>query len=119
MIEIEFKGYWTDRDKEIWQNTDWAARNYEELPVEEDEIFEADGYFYNMKGVITKKIRFVKYIRPNPIFSPYYGPIYNAELLEFMRNGSYCYPSYDGRTFGQYDIHDRFDCGELADILSR
>jgi hypothetical protein len=118
MREVEFKGYWSDIEKKLWRETDWTARDYEELPVESD-TFEADAYFYGVGSKETKKITFIKYIRPNPIFPPYYGPVYTTELLEFMKNGSYCYPSYDGRTEGQYDIHDRFDTSELADMLSR
>lgn len=120
MREPEFKGYWSEHDKEIWQKTDWQARDYEELPVYEDETFEALASFYGV-GVkpIAKKITFVKYIRPNPIFPPYYGPVYTVELLEFMKEGHYCYPCYNGNTWGRYDIHDRFDTGELADMLSR
>ena len=101
MREIEFEGYWSDKEKDLWQKTDWKARNYEELPVEDD-TFEAEGYFYGMNFKKTMKITFVKYIRPNPIFPPYYGPVYTTELLEFMKNGSYCYPCFDGRTEGQY-----------------
>ena len=115
--EPEFKGYWSDKEKQIWQNTNWQERNYEELPIEDD-TFEGTGYFYSMTGKLTKKITFVKYIRSNPIYSPYYAPIYTAELKEYMKAGSYCYPCYDGRTEGQYDIHDRFDTSELADHLS-
>lgn len=117
-MNIEFEGYWSDRDKQIWLNTDWKARNYEELAVE-DCTFDGYGYFYSLQGKVEKKITFVKYIRPNPIFPPYYGPVYDSELLEFMKNGSYCYPSYDGRDVGPYSVHDRFEDNELADRLSR
>lgn len=117
-MEIEFKDHWSNIERKIWKETDWKTRNYVELPIEDD-TFEADAYFYGIDTKETKRITFVKYIRSNPIFPPYYGPIYTAELLEFMKNGSYCYPSYDGRTEGQYDIHDRFDTDELTDMLSR
>ena len=117
MREPEFKGYWSDREKKIWEETNWKERDYKELPIEED-TFEADAYFYGIGTSETKKITFVKYIRPNPIYPPYYGPVYTSELLEFMKNGSYCYPCYDGRDEGHYSIHDRFDTGELADKLS-
>lgn len=113
--EPEFKGYWSERDKEIWQNTDWKARDYEELPVE-DEIVR-DAYFYSMEGTIKKPIIFVKYIRPNPIFDPYYGPVMNAELKEFVR-GRYVGAMYDGRSEGKYHIHDRFETQELYNRLS-
>ncbi len=118
MYTIEFEGYWTDREKSLWNQTDWAKRNYEEFPVEDDTI-EGFGYFYSIDGMVKKPLTFIKYIRPNPIFPPYYGPVYNSELLEFMKDGGYCYPMYDGRTYGHYDIHDRFESSELSDMLSR
>lgn len=119
MWEPEFKGYWTEKDKEIWQSINWSERDYKEFPVEDEEMPELEAVFYGIGTKETKKVTFVKYIRPNPIFPPYYGPVYNAELLEFMKEGGYCYPCYDGRTWGHYDIHDRFDTGELAERLSR
>lgn len=117
-MDLEFGGYWSERDKEIWQKTNWNERNYTEFPVEDD-TFESTGYFYSLDGTITKKLTFVKYIRPNPIYPPYYGPVFTAELKEFMKNGKYCYPMYDGNDEGNYQIHDRFEDNELLDLLSR
>jgi hypothetical protein len=118
-MKIEFEGYWSDKDKEIWMKTDWGARNFEELAVEDEEPINRTGYFYTMEGCVKRPIKFIKYIRPNPIFGPYYGPVYDSELLEFMKNGSYCYPCYDGRMEGPYKLMDRFENNELADRLSR
>ena len=118
MREYEFEGYWSERDKELWEKTDWKARDYKELPVEED-TFLGSGYFYSNSGIKARTMEFIKYIRPNPIFPPYYGPIYTSEVLEYMKNGGYVYPMYDGRQEGNYDIHDRFETQELYDILSR
>lgn len=119
MFEREFGGYWSDRDKEIYELTNWKARDFKELLIEND-TFTANAYFYGIgQKPIIKQITFVKYIRANSIFPPYYGPKYDSELLEFMKNGSYCYPCYDGRTEGNYHIHDRFETSELADKLSR
>ena len=117
MEDIEFKGYWSEKDKEIWQKTDWKSRDYKELPIEEDS-FESIGYFYSTKGIETKKLIFIKYIRPNPIYSPYYGPKFTAELLEFMKDGNYCYPMYNGNTEGNYYIHDRFEDVDTYNKLS-
>lgn len=114
----EFKGYWSDRDKSIWEGINWAERDYKDFPVEED-TFEGTGTFYSVNGTESKKITFVKYLRANPIYPPYYGPIYTADLLDFMKKGHYCYPMYDGNTEGHYDIHDRFEDSNTADILSR
>lgn len=116
-MNIEFKGYWSTRDKEIWENTNWKERNYEELPIEDD-TFESLGYFYSENGTQIKKLTFIKYIRPNPIYPPYYGPLYNSELKEFMKEGNYCYPMYDGNLENNYQVHDRFETNEVSDILS-
>lgn len=120
MKEIEFEGYWSDKDKEIWQQTDWKSRNYDELPVEDmQDPINGIGYFYTPKGSFTKPVRFIKYIRANPIYPPYFGPIYDTELIEFMKQNNFCYPMYDGRKEGPYDIHDRFETSEISDRLSR
>lgn len=120
MRDPEFSGYWSEHDKELWQSIDWKARNYEEYPVEDSQDpINGIGYFYTMKGTLQKPVRFIKYLRPNPIYPPYYGPIYDSELLEFMKQGGFCYPCYDGRKEGPYDIHDRFESSDLADMLSR
>lgn len=110
-MDIEYKGYWSDKDKEIWVSTDWKARDYNDLPIEED-TFEDVGHFYGPSGEQEKRITFIKYIRANPIYPPFYGPVYTSELLEFMKQGGYCYPMYDGKTVGSYDVHDRFDSDE-------
>ena len=118
MKNVEFEGYWSERDKELWQKTDWKARDYKELPVEMDSL-NLVGHFYTTDGEFIKPVRFIKYIRPNPIYSPYYGPVYDKELLDFMEKGHFCYPMYDGRKEGHYDIHDRFESNDVADMLSR
>ena len=120
MREIEFEGYWSEREKQLWQQTDWKARDYQELPVEDDTI-EGMGYFYSEdKGCRNKPVTFVKYIRSNPIFPPYYGPIFSSDLLKFLEEGHYMRSAmYDGHQAGNYDIHDRFETQSLYDILSR
>ena len=114
----EFRGYWCERDKKTWEDTNWAERNYEELPIEED-TFEGYGYFYDMNGVSKKLMTFIKYIRPNPIYPPYYGPLYTAELKEYLKKYDFCYPMYDGHDENHVQIHDRFESNELNDMLSR
>jgi len=94
----------------LHKNTDWAARNYSELEVPEDS-FEADAYSYTKGGNNKKNAKFVKVIRPNPIFPPYYRPVENP------------FPGtvgsmYDGRKHGIYDIHDRYEDQSTYDALS-
>lgn len=120
MNEPTFEGYWSDRDKELWKRIDWKARNYEDFPLDEvSDSINGLGYFYSNGGFIIKPVKFVKYLRANPIYQPYFGPIYNSELLEFMKTENFCYPCYDGRKEGPYDIHDRFETSDIADRLSR
>lgn len=107
-MDVEFNGYWSEKDKEIWTNTDWDARDYNYLAVEED-TFEGLGYFYGIDGQHKTNITFVKYINPNPIYPPFYGPVYTSDLLEYMKQGSYCYPMYNGTYHGPYKVHDRFE----------
>ena len=122
----EFKGYWSALDKELWAKTDWKARDYKDLPVE-DTITKRQAYFYSMNDKTHKAnaaekllvIDFQKYIRSNPIYSPYYGPVYTSELLTYMNDNAYCYPSFNGDTEDGYPVHDRFESAEIADILSR
>ena len=120
MRPIEFNGYWSDRDKELWQSIDWKARDYKAYPVEDtQDPINSVGYFYTTNGKFTKPVTFVKYLNANPIYPPYYGPIYDSELTEFMRKNHFCYPMYDGRKEGPYKMHDRFESNDVADQLSR
>ena len=58
MWKPEFEGYWSDREKKIWEETNWKERDYKELPIEDD-TFEADAYFYGIGTSETKKITFI------------------------------------------------------------
>jgi len=115
---MEFKGYWSSYDKEIWKKVNWSERNYEDYPVDGD-TFRSKIYIYGLGDVVTKEVEFQKFLRANPIYPPYYRPIYTTELMEYMQDNHLCYPSYDGRTDGCYQIHDRFETAELNDMLSR
>lgn len=118
MREPEFSGYWSERDKELWRSINWKERNYTDFPVEDEEPIKATGHFYSSNGEETKTIEFVKYIRSNTIFPPYYGPIMNSELREFMHENNYVGPMYDGREIDNYDVHDRFETQDLYNKLS-
>lgn len=119
MVFDEFNGHWTDRDKEIWKNTDWLKRNYEDLIIEEDN-YEGIGYMYRYNyPSLSIKVTFVKYIRSNPNFPPYYGPAYDSNLKQLMKEAHLCKPYYDGRTHEGYNIHDRFDDTDLTGMLGR
>ena len=109
MSDVEFGGYWSEKDKQIWLTTDWKARRYDSLFLE-DETIESEAYFYGMEGFFTHKITFVKVIGANPIYPP-------SELLSMIKG--YVPPCYDGRDYNNYKLMDRYETQELHDILSR
>ena len=119
MYEPNFKGHWSALDKKIWEETNWQERDYEDLPIEDDTIMSiAD--FYGNNTQEKHLIWFVKCIRANEIYAPYYKPVMNKELEEILEKGNYIRSSmYDGHNFGEYPIHDRFESQEVYDRLSR
>ena len=102
---------WTQEDIELHKNTNWGARDYRELPVESDS-FNYNVKLYSMDGSKEDNARFIKYIRPNPIFPPYYAP-----APEYSYSG-YLGPMFDGETHGAYDIHNRYETQDLYNLLS-
>lgn len=118
-MKAEFSGYWSSKDKELWKQIDWKSRNYEDYPLDVSEYITGPGTFYTVDQQFTKIIKFTKYIRANPIYPPYYGPVYDSELLKLMEEYKLCYACYDGNYEGPYTIHDRFESTDIADILSR
>ena len=102
---------WTDEDIETHKNTDWAARDYKELPIPDDN-FIGIAIAYTDNGVRKVKCKFIKFIRPNPIYPPYYAP----EKKPFA---DVVGPMYDGNKYKTYDIHDRYESQDVYDYLSR
>lgn len=96
-------------DLELWKSIDWQARDYEEYPIPEDN-FVGKIYLYG-NGNKTENVEFCKYLRSNPIYPPYYGPVDEIS--------GYAGPMYDGHKYNGYDIHDRYESWELYDMLSR
>lgn len=118
MNEIEFKGYWSELDKKIWLETDWKSRDYEDLEVEGTEI-NSNAFFYTENNAEIHNIQFIKCIRANSTFPPYYKPVYNKELLDILENNKCMRHSmYDGRNYENYHIHDRFETQEIYNLLS-
>lgn len=103
---------WEPEDIELHKNTDWAGRNYRELPVPEDN-FEHEVVAYGLPGgTQRKKVKFIKYIRPNEIFPPYYAP----EVDAFDGTVGVMYDGAGKR--GKYDIHHRYETQDVYDALS-
>lgn len=101
---------WDPADVELHKSIDWKARDYKDYPVVKDS-FEYPAIGYSDDGTKTEKIKFIKYLRSNPIFPPYYAPEKNPfpELLG---------PMYDGERYGFYDIHNRYESQHIYDLLS-
>lgn len=115
-MDIDFKGYWSQLDKDLWRYIDWAARDYKDYPI--DDVIHRKAYFYGNNQSEERFIDFIRVIRSNPIYPPYYKPVMTYELQKFIEDGNYVGPMYDGRAEGNYDIHDRYETQELYDMLS-
>ena len=80
-----------------------------DYPVPEDS-FEYDAVAYGLPGgEQVKKVKFIKYLRSNPIFPPYYAP----EKKVFDHTVG---PMYERHKKGKYKIHNRYDTAEVYDI---
>lgn len=101
---------WSQEDIDLHKSIDWRARNYEEYPVMDDTV---DGIAtaYTDEGTKRAPVTFVKHIRPNPIYPPYYKSI--DEPFDGVVG-----PMYDGNSHGKYDIHDRYESQGVYDMLS-
>lgn len=107
----EFDG-WNQEDIDLWKSTDWAARNYQDLPVETD-TFNGVAHAYGLDNNKDTETTFIKYLRANPVFGPYYAPKENP-YMDYSVLG----PMYDGEDQGPYGIHNRYETQELYDRLS-
>jgi len=112
----EFDG-WKEEDIELWKSIDWKARNYEEYPVEDDTVQDRVRCVGLDYGWIPAK--FVKCIRSNPIYPPYYRPVVEGELAKVLRENRVVGPMYDGDSKNGYDLHNRYETPEMYDMLSR
>ena len=101
---------WTEEDIELHKSIDWKGRNFERYEVAEDE-FKGKVYCYGANENDDKEYTFHKFLRPNPIYPPYY------KAVDFDDSG-FVGPMYDGRKHGTYGIHDRYETQEVNDRLS-
>lgn len=102
---------WEQEDLDLHKSIDWEARNYEDYPVPEDS-FEGDVVRYSIdEPEQHKNVKFIKYLRSNPIYPPYYKP----ETRPFS---DVVGPMYDGDNVGKYGVHNRYETQELYNKLS-
>ena len=114
-----FKGHWSEEDKDLYKSIDWKARNYEEYPVEDDTFTGSIIYYTNNGPVTNNGVTFVKVIRPNSIYPPYYRPD-DLDLYAHPMNidKTFIGPMYDGNQHNGYDVHDRYESQEMYDALT-
>lgn len=110
-VNDDYEG-WDETDIAIHKFIDWKARNYEEYPIPEDSFMYDINLYSTDKDPEKRQVKFIKYIRANPIYPPYYAP-------EEKGVEGYVGPMYDGDDRNNYDIHNRYDTQELYDMLSR
>ena len=113
--ESNFSPYdgWTEEDIELHKSIDWPSRNYFDYPVESDS-FKGQAILYSTAfegGKEYVPATFIKYIRSNPIFPPYYAP-------KDLDKTGFVGPMYDGNNHGNYQIHDRYETEEIYRALS-
>lgn len=105
---------WGKREAAIWRNTDWKARNYKPMLINNDS-FTKDVKVNGLKGTykILKNVKFVLEISPNTIYAPRYVP-----LEEYTKYKDYAWV-YDGNKKNGYIVIDRADTYELYDLLTK
>ena len=109
---------WTDEDIQLHKEIDWAGRNYDDYPVDQD-TYMGNITLYTYDGrQITKNVEMVKYLRANPIYPPYYAPRNKQPFEKGFYCKSYTGPMYDGNRHNGYDVHDRFEDYKLYNMLS-
>lgn len=116
---------WLQEDIELHQSIDWAARNYEEYPVE-GETYRGTCHVYGLDGDIMVPAEFQLMLRSNPIYPPYYAPVDPYKVMsDACRKAGVdedsvgiVGPMFDGTKRGMYDVHNRFETQELYDVLS-
>lgn len=105
------KDGWTEEDIAKHKEIDWKARNWEDLDVGDE--FKGNIYIYrsDKNDVENKEVIFHKFLRANPIYPPYYGPV-DFKPRDLVG------PMADGRKHGSYDIHDRYEDQKTYNLLS-
>ena len=118
-FETQFKGNWSEEDKENWYNTDWKAQNYNDLIVDSDTI-RGEVVVYGLPGGTQyKPATFVKHICANSIYSPHYEPLDDASLTRFIKNNHLVGPMYDGNVRNGYKVMNAYETSERYERMSR
>ena len=109
-IDYDPKEGWTDEDIELHKSIDWKGRNFKEYEVADD-AFTGKVHVYGRDKEDDNDYIFHKFLRPNPIYPPYY------KAVNFDKSGLLG-PMYDGNHHGTYKVHDRYETQAVYDMLS-
>ena len=101
---------WTDEDIAKHKEIDWQERNYHDYPIPEDS-FTGEAIAHTDNGTKRARVKFIKYLRSNPIFPPYYAPE-NNPFTDVVG------PMYNGNKHGSYGIHDMYESQDIYDTQS-
>lgn len=101
---------WTDEDIAKHKEIDWRERNYHDYPIPEDS-FTGEAIAHTDNGTKRARVKFIKYLRSNPIFPPYYAPE-NNPFTDVVG------PMYNGHKHGSYGIHDMYESQDIYDTQS-
>ena len=101
---------WTDEDIAKHKEINWQERNYHDYPIPEDS-FTGEAIAHTDNGTKRARVKFIKYLRSNPIFPPYYAPE-NNPFTDVVG------PMYNGHKHGSYGIHDMYESQDIYDTQS-
>lgn len=107
---------WEPEDIELHKSIDWKERNWEDFPVEGDTI-ETEVILYSLhKSPRARMVTAQKYLRANPIYSPYY----EAKEVPFKDEdeGGVVGGMFDGNKHNKTMIMDRYETANLNYYLS-
>lgn len=117
--EPAFSDGWSEEDIELWKSIDWKARNYEVYPVDDDTYLGTVSIYGIYDFPVRRAARFIKMLRANPIYPPYYSPDPQSEsdiLNEFSEEYQIVGPMVDGKKYHGYGVANRYETQEVYDL---
>ena len=122
--EPTFEGTWSPEEIELWKSIDWdewwrsGNRGYD-YPITDDTITGTICAYGVGDRPVYKQAKFVKYLRSNPRYDPYYALAPDdTQVQKFIKDNHLLGPMYDGQTHDGYHIHNRYETQAVYDMLS-